>query len=377
MRRTFIVGSVPAVTSLPVAVNGRFLTRPITGVERYATEIVSRLLLAHPETVVIAPTGTPRPAWVPAEAWHTTGRLSGHAWEQIELPAYLRRHGRPVLIGLCNTGPITYRRQVASHHDVGYLRFPKGYSWAFRSWYRVLAWTLLRIAGAVVTVSDFSRRELVDALGIDPDRIVVAPNAVGPPFSIGTTEDGAGKRGAYAVAVGSPSLHKNTAGLIQAWTQVHAATGVELRVVGDPLSVGRRGDSASVAEGVVMLGRVSDDALVELYRGARLSVLPSLYEGFGLPILESQACGCPVIAADTAALPEVLNGTGLLFDPYDPMAIAAAAIRVLSDPALDAELRAAGLENVRRFSWHDSAAIVGEAASTADFRSRSRRATVD
>lgn len=340
--------------------NGRFLTHPITGVERFATEITRRLLVDRPDTLVVAPTGVARPEWVPAECWRTTGRLHGHGWEQIELPAYLRRHGAPVLIGLCNTGPVTYRRQLASHHDVGYVRFPANYSWRFRAWYRVMAWLLLRVSFAVITVSEFSRRELIEVYGIEPSKVVVVPNAVGPEFS-----SGSGERGAYAVAVGSPSARKNTARLVRAWAGVHERTGIELRLVGDRLLVAGAADDTSAQPGVVMFGRVTDDELVELYRGARLSLLPSLYEGFGLPILESQACGCPVVAADAASLPEVVAGSGLLFDPHDPDAIADAAIRVLTDPVLEAELRAAGLENVRRFSWDRSAAIVAAVASSA------------
>ncbi|BBH17096.1 glycosyl transferase family 1 [Nocardioides baekrokdamisoli] len=329
--------------------NGRFLTHPITGVERFATEITRRLLVARPDTVVVAPAGVSRPQWVPVESWRTTGRLHGHAWEQIELPAYLRRLGRPVLIGLCNTGPITYRRQVASHHDVGYLRLPSNYSWRFRTWYRVMAWLLLRVSAAVVTVSEFSRRELAEAYGIQRSKILVVPNAVGPEFSPGLQE-----RGAYAVAVGSPSERKNIARLVEAWEHVHQQTGIELRIVGDPLLVAGSAGGLAARPGVVMVGRVTDDELIALYRGARLSILPSLYEGFGLPILESQACGCPVIAADAASLPEVLDGSGLLFDPYDSSAITDAALRVLTDPLLAGELAEAGERNVRRFSWDDS-----------------------
>lgn len=340
----------------PVVLNGRFLTHRVTGVERFATEIGRRLLTTCPDVVVVAPTGTPRPDWVPPSSWATTGRLSGHAWEQIELSRYLRRHGSPLLLGLCNTGPLVYRRQIASHHDVSYVRQPTSYTWTFRTWYRVMAWFLLRRARAIVTVSEFSRAEVARVFRLDPALITVVPNAAGAPFA---APPGPVERGAYAVAVGSPSEHKNTARLVQAWPEVFARTGVELRIVGERLRVGR-GDAALEATGVRRLGRVSDSDLVELYQHAALSVVPSLYEGFGLPVLESQACGCPVAASGNSALAEVLDGSGELFDPYSVDAITQAVLRVLSDADRAADLVRDGYVNVKRYSWEASARRVSE-----------------
>jgi len=212
----------------------------------------------------------------------------------------------------------------------------------------------------VVTVSEFSRKELSDVYGLAPGKILVVPNAASSAFG----GEPSLERSEFVLAVGSQAIHKNVHGLLEAWPAVRSrAPSATLRLVGTRLDVGTRDDGrrGSVPDGVEFLGRVSDVDLAALYRTAAVYVLPSLYEGFGLPILEAQACGCPVVAANVASIPEVLNGSGILFDPRDPASIAQAVGDVLCDADLRRDFSERGRANVGRYSWEESAQTLNTA----------------
>jgi alpha-1,3-rhamnosyl/mannosyltransferase len=196
---------------------------------------------------------------------------------------------------------------------------------------------VVRAARLVIAVSEFTRRELVELLRAPEERIRVIPNAVGAPFAPG----GAAAQGDYVLAVGTLEPRKN----IAAAQEAARLAGVELRVVG------ARGWGGVEADG--WLGRVSDDELAALYRGARCLVYPSLYEGFGIPVLEAMACGTPVVTSAGGATEEVAGGAAVLVDPLDPVSIAAGIDEAFSRRD---ELVARGLERARMFTWERVAA---------------------
>jgi glycosyltransferase involved in cell wall biosynthesis len=191
----------------------------------------------------------------------------------------------------------------------------------------------------IVAVSEFTRRELVELLRVPEDKIRVIPNAVGAPFG----PDGPKAKGDYVLAVGTLEPRKNLARAVEAARRV----GVELRVVG------ARGWGGVEAPGATWLGEVSDEELAALYRGARVVVYPSLYEGFGIPVLEAMACGTPVVTSAGGATEEVAGGAAVLVDPLDPASIATGLERAASRSA---ELAALGLERARGFTWDRVAA---------------------
>lgn len=350
-----------------IVVNCRFLTQPMTGVQRFAEEIVEALASIRNDLVLVAPPGTLRRRDIGGLEVHSLGAHTGHLWEQWDLPrAIIRRRAnrRPtLLLSLMNTGPALLRHQVLTHHDVTYARYPHTYSWTFRTFYRTLSSVTMRRARRIVTVSEFSRREIADVYGVPPEKIVVVPNAAGPRFTPAT--HWSPSTHPYFLAVSSDLVHKNLDLLLQSFTDFVDGTDsrTRLRLVGSRPSFaggaepGHRGDGPRVQ----WVGRVDEEELVALYRGARALVFPSLYEGFGIPPLEAQACGCPVISSDAASLPEVLADSAVFFSPHDPHGLTTLLAEIDRDGERRERLRVDGLANQARFSWAESARTLSDA----------------
>lgn len=249
-------------------------------------------------------------------------------------------HGLDVLHCTTMRGPVRARLPVVvTVHDLALIRRPE----AFPVWHRHTGRLALRLAAraadAIVAVSAFTRDELVSLLDVPVERIRVCPNGLEPVFR----PDGPAAEGDYVLAVGTLEPRKNLACAVGA----AALSGVELRVVG-----------ASGWGGVDVpgwLGRVDDLELAALYRGARCLVFPSLYEGFGLPILEAMACGTPVVTNGHGATAEVAGGAAVLVDARSPEAIAAG---IAEAEARRTELIQLGLERARGFTWERTAGIV-------------------
>ncbi|BDG71801.1 glycosyltransferase family 4 protein [Roseomonas fluvialis] len=343
-----------------IAINGRFLTQGMTGVQRFATEITAAAdeLAARgawPAARVLHPPGA-RDAGLRALRAEPAGTRSGQAWEQLDLPRALRGD---VLMNLGNTAPILAgARQAVVIHDAGAFDTPESYSFAFRSWYRLLQRLLARRGARILTVSHFSRGRIAAALRIDPASIAVLPE--GGEHILRIPADGAvlGRHrlepARYALVVGNPAAHKNLAALTAA-ADVLGQHGLTLAVAGaaDP-AVFRAG--GGVAAGAArVLGRVSDSELRALYENALCLVFPSRYEGFGLPPLEAMTCGCAVVAAHAGAVPEVCGEAALYFDPAQPATLAEALDRLITEDGLRDGLRDAGRARATRFTWEGAA----------------------
>lgn len=339
-----------------IAVNGRFLTQPQTGVQRFAVEMVEALARQRDDVIVLAPPGKllNRPEGVRVDQ---VGRHGGHAWEQIDMPRHLGRMGSPLLLSLGNIAPVLYRNKVSTLHDIGFIRFPQSYSRPFRLWYRLLIPLVLRTSRAILTVSDFSRSEIAGHYRLDPRTITVIPDAAADRVRVPDGND-RNREDPYFLTVGSLAAHKNLDRLMTAFGVLHGRH-PEARLVvagGGWKTLAHR--NAPQQSGVTLTGRVSDEELARLYQGATAFVFPSLYEGFGIPPLEAQAGGCPVISSRSAAMPEILGDSVLYFDAESPAQMASAMERVWIDPELRGDLSGRGRLNVRRFSWDRSAGLL-------------------
>jgi glycosyltransferase involved in cell wall biosynthesis len=277
---------------------------------------------------------------------------AGHAWEQIALPALAR--GANLIYSPGNAAPVLSGRNVVVIHDLAAVRHPEWYRRSFVAYQRALLPRIARGARHVITVSDFSRRELIDVLGLDAATVSVVPNGVDERFS--PSADAGAARAAYALArpyvlaVGTRIARKNLAAL--------EAAGRALRARGIDLVAAGSGRGYMVDEspnGIRPLGYVSDPHLPGLYAAARAVVMPSLYEGFGIPCIEAMASGTPVVAANRAALPETCGDAALLVEPDDRDALADAVVRAATDESLRAALIERGLARARRFSWQATA----------------------
>jgi glycosyltransferase involved in cell wall biosynthesis len=337
-----------------IAINGRFLTQRLTGVQRVALEIVRALdALPGPDARLLVPPGAAAPPCLARIRVETVGSGGGQIWEQRALPAAARGD---LLLSLGNTAPLLAgRRQAVVIHDAGAFDTPGSYSLAFRSWYRLLHRALAARGARIITVSDFSRQRIAHHLRIDPASIAVMPEgaehiAREPADASVLARHGLSEQG-YALVVGSRAAHKNLAMLADAagWLRER---GLVLAAVGALDANVFRTDAG--APGAVALGRVTDAELRALYENARCLIFPSAYEGFGLPPLEAMACGCPVLAARAASVPEVCGEAALWFAPDGPASLLAALAR-LEDFGVSDSLRAAGLARAAAFTWRRAA----------------------
>jgi glycosyltransferase involved in cell wall biosynthesis len=356
------------------AINGRFLAQPMTGVQRYAREIVRALdlLLAEKpplardlEIELLVPPEAASAIELTSIGARAVGRHGGHLWEQFSLPA----HVRGGLLSLCNTGPLALRKHIVCIHDATTRTYPQSYSFAFRALYRILLPLLGRTAAAVSTVSHYSAGELV-RFGISPaDKVFVAPNGHEhatrwkPRHSPAT-------RGVTArdtiVVIGSPVPHKNS-GLIIGMADRLAGAGLRVAVVGmsDP-RVFKSSFQFAPADNVAWLGRLSDEEMAALLRSSLCLAFPSFVEGFGLPPLEAMTAGCPVVVSDRASLPEICGDAALYASPDDAEAWYGCFLRLAGTPALREELIRRGQERISAFRWKASAERYLQAMAAAD-----------
>jgi glycosyltransferase involved in cell wall biosynthesis len=277
-----------------------------------------------------------------------------HPAESIWLTAVLARRRPGVFYSPgFNAPPTCPVPFVFTVFDLIHLHVQEESGTAKRLYYELHVKPAVRRARAVLTGSQYSRAQIVEWSGVDPDRIVVIGAAAGDAFA---PEGVAHEPGfPYLLYVGNHKAHKNLARLVQAFGRLRE-TSVRLLLAGhvEPALLGIA-RSAGVADRLVFLGDVSDERLPALYRGAVALVFPSLYEGFGLPPLEAMACGTPVVTSLTTSLPEVVGDAAVAVDPLDVDSIASGIERIVDDERLRAELGARGLAHAARFSWDETA----------------------
>ena len=339
----------------PVVINGKWLSAQPSGMQRYAAEVARRVLDLDPAVRVVVPRDALLPDWLPA-ARVVRSRLRGLAFEQLALPRLSRG---AMLMNFAGPAPILKRDQLVVMHDVTPARFPSTFSRRFVLWYRVMYRLLARRAQHLATVSEFSRGELAEVLGVDPARFALAPNGHEHAFAARADADDAvlatdlASTADYVLCVGNLTPNKNLAPV----TRALAEAGIPVVVVG---ATGSRRVFAHEAPlsgpGIHLAGRITDGELALLLRNARALVFPSLYEGFGLPLVEAQALDCPVIASDRASIPEVAGEGAIYFDPMRPQD-AVDRVRAL-DAVERKRLVENGRINVTRFSWDRTASTL-------------------
>ncbi len=300
---------------------------------------------------------------------HAGSRVMRLAWEQAALPFLLRRHGIDLLHSTHHHTPVVAGgsvKRVVTFHDVTFLVLPERYPLVRRLYMSTLTRAAARVADAIITPSRSTRDDVVRKLGVNQDRITVIAYAAGPQYTPSDAAAVARVReryhlaGDYIFSVSSLEPGKNRTRLIQAIARLRDE-GVDCRLAIAGQLGWRYEDDMELArelgldDRVHYLGYVPDDDLPPLYSGAALLAYPSLYEGFGLPVLEAMACGTPVVAGNTSATAEVAGDAALLVDPLDVDGLATAMRRLLSDETLRAGQRARGLEHAAGYSWQRTA----------------------
>jgi glycosyltransferase involved in cell wall biosynthesis len=288
--------------------------------------------------------------------------------EQIHVPWVLRRERPDVYHAPHYVLPAAVRcRSVVTIHDCIHLMFPQylpnraAYAYA-----RASMWASARRSNRILTVSEASKRDILDLFNVKPDKIVVVYNAIDEHFSATPSDEHVARiRERYqldhkfVLYVGNIKPHKNLVRLIEAFSQLRRThDDLKLLIIGDEISklpaLRRAVHRHKLHKYVRFLGYLKDDTLAVLYRLASVFVFPSLYEGFGLPALEAMASGTPVVTSNVSSLPEVTGDAAVLVDPYDVESIGNGMRRILDDPRFAEELRRKGLQRAREFSWERS-----------------------
>ena len=334
-------------------VNSRFLTQKVTGVQRYAIEICRELKKLDPTFIFVSPKNILNREIANELGVLEIGSLTGHLWEQLDLPRYAAKINETKIINLCNTAPIFYKNKLVVLHDVAFERFPNNFSFKFRFLYRLIIPQILKRSQHILTDSEFSKNEISEIYNLNPNLIDCVPCAANHNFSNQKHR----KREFFILAVSSLSPHKNFLSLIKAFKKANIPN-LKLHIVGDVHKNFALADvikSVKDNKNIVLMGRVTDEELIKLYSTALCFVYPSFYEGFGIPPLEAQACGCPCIVSNATSLPEVCGNSVLYCDPYSVDNIALKLDEMVGNIKLRSSLSAKGLENVKRFKWKDSA----------------------
>ena len=340
-----------------ILINGRFMSQPVTGVQRYAREVIAALsesgetqfkfVIAMPESNSFEP--------IPdIEVFRDKSFLPTAIWQQVRLPALVKKLRAGLLWSPCNIGPLFSENHVITMHDAATFAGPEWFSISFRMYYRLIFPLMGRGARRVITPSLFSKEAIVRYGIAEADKVRVIPGGVSPKFihtNLRIFDF------PYILTLGSRDPRKNTARLIESWSRLPANVKKNRRLV----IVGREIHSFSdegcgkIPDDARFAGYIDDNDLPALYSGADAFVFPSLYEGFGLPPLEAMACGCPVIVSKTASLPEVCGDAAYYIDPYSIESITEGMRKVLTDDTLSQCLHRKGLERAKLFSWGKSA----------------------
>ena len=374
---------------MQIAVTTRFLLPGghLEGLGRYTFETLQELVRQHPDCTfhflfdraydaryLFGPNVVPHVLYPPAR--HPLLML---AWYEGAVAWWLRRHRPTALLspeGFTVLGTRVPRVMVL--HDLAYLHRPDDVAGLMQRYYTHFMPRFARAAEQLVAVSEATRDDLAQQFGLAASAIKVAYNAPAAHFQPQPAEQQLAVRQQfsegrpYFLFVGALQPRKNLGNLLRAFGLFKAQGGAAetlLLLVGreawraGPIFEAYQSLPPAVQAAVRFTGRVSEADLAGLYAAALATVYVPFFEGFGLPVVEAQASGCPVLTASVSSLPEAAGGptAALLCDPHDPAALAAALGQLATDEALRARLRAAGLANAARFSWAASAAVLGEA----------------
>lgn len=343
------------------------------GVSRYIEYLLHGLPSASPDRFVVyggrhsfnhrdrfeRPSGI---RW--SRSWVPTSRPETRIlWEQAVAPVLLDRDQIDVVHATVNVSPVlTSRPSVVTVHDLAFLRFPDQYPGIKQRYLTVLTRRSVEHATRVIAVSENTRSDVLHFYDIDPEHVIVVPNGVDPSMTPITDERKLeafrrrhGLPHEFILFLGTLQPRKNLIALLRAWAELDARERLPLIVVGaqgwmyEPIYDEAR--SLGVAGHIVFKGFAEPEELVSWYSAATMFVYPSLYEGFGMPVVEAMACGTPVIASNASSLPEVAGDAALLVDPWDVQGLGEAIEQLTNDRQLRDDLSRRGIEQSAKFSW--------------------------
>jgi glycosyltransferase involved in cell wall biosynthesis len=352
------------------AVDAHAIGRHLTGNEVYVRSLLRAFAELDRESEFLAYLSEPgAEQWIPRR--FQVRQVAANPWRRLGWDlGRLLRHDKPDLVHVQYTAPLLGQAPiVVTVHDVSFLEHPEYFTWSRRAQLRHTVAQTVRHAARVLTVSEFSRDAILRSYDVAPHKVRVIPNAANPDFRVigrekaqRAVQERLRLDAPFVLSVGDLQPRKNQIGLIAAYAKMlkaHPQIKHHLVLTGKETwftpKVREAAQTSGFADRIHFTGFVIDDQLLELYNACDCFVFPSFYEGFGLPILEAMACGRAVACSNTAAMPEVADGAGILFDPHSVDEIERAMSDILLDPELRARKERLGIQRAASFSWQKSA----------------------
>lgn len=343
-----------------IYINGRFLFQRPTGVNRYAYELCKALHSLGVAFKIICPKYGCYCDEYDLKEFHILrwGIGSSHFWEQCVLPLFFmgKKGSRKLLVNFTGIGPVLVCDKIITIHDLAFKFNPRWYSKKYSFFYNLMTPASAKTAMKILTVSIFSKNEIIRMLNIKEDKIEVVYNAVSSTFyekkeMIQPSDE------KYILAVSSIDPRKNFECLLKAFSYLEDLD-IHLYIIGGKNRIYRASSVEQEMERnkqVHWIGRVSDDKLRQYYQQACCFVYPSLYEGFGIPPIEAMAMNCPVVAADIPVLHETCGKAALYADPYKEKDLAMKIKELLENEELQKKLREYGNKQIESYDWQKSA----------------------
>ena len=331
-----------------IIVNARFLTQKLTGVQRYAYEICKRLpaevnghdlIFVVPKTELINHLETKHKV-------SSIGINKGNLWEQLDLPLFLKKKGNPLLINFVGIAPVFYKNKIMFLYDLAFKHHPEWFSLKFHKTYNLLIPLSLKNSVLIITDSNYVKSDIHKVYGIQNEKIEVIYAAASSLFLNKSLP-----KEKIILTVSSIDPRKNLDRVVKAFSQLSA--GYKLFIVGSKNKTFSNIDLMRInrKDNIIFTGYLSDEELIELYNKAEIFIYASLFEGFGIPPLEAQACGCPCIVSNVTSLPEVYSDSVEYCKPNSIKSISNAMENLINDVEKRDNLTKKGFDNIKRYSW--------------------------
>lgn len=334
-----------------IVVNTRFLTQKTTGVQRYAIEICKRLpkTINNQKIVFVAP----KKSLIEIESLNNLkieqfGNFTGNLWEQVDLANYLKINDSPLLINFGGIGPIYYKNKITYLHDLAFKYYPKSFSYLFQKMYNIFIPISIKNAKKIITVSKYVKQDIIKNYGTN--NIEVVYGSYSKVFKNLNLE-----REKIILAVSSLDPRKNFNRIIKAYQKLD--TDYKLVFVGSKSKAFSKLiiDNNYDDKNIIFTGYLTDKDLVKMYNKASIFIYASLFEGFGIPPLEAQSCGCPCIVSNLTSIPEICNNSVVYCDPFSIEDISNKIKYLINDEKKREELVEKGFENIKKYTWDASA----------------------
>ncbi|MBC7552663.1 MAG: glycosyltransferase family 4 protein [Taibaiella sp.] len=323
-------------------INARFLSQPISGVQRYGIECSLQIKRLYPSAIFLTPCNVLHKEMAKQIGAIIIGKNTGHLWEQIDLPLYLAAHKSPPLLSLANTAPLFYNNNFVTIHDLAFLHHPEWNSKTFSAFYNFLIPRIAKKSKHIFTVSNIIKQELVKHYKLPASKISVTYNGIGAQLLAEDTSAPPVKQ-KIILAVGTFSIRKNHQNLVKAYTLSNLKNDYQLIIIGDKHKVFAESgidEHALQQYNIKIMQRLTDAELKQMYQRAEILVSISGYEGFGIPVLEGIFFNCNIICSDIPVYRELFAGAVNFCDPGSITDIADSLNQIAGKPGIiDSENR--------------------------------------